>query len=276
MITGVIMGKVSLAVVAAAGAALVAGAVLTTVASAGEDWGAYQVDDRRSGYTYATAETRAIQDDDFENPAMLMVDDGEILWSSVDGEEGKSCASCHDDASDSMAGVGTRYPVYSAALGKPQTLEQRINQCRTDNMKAEAWKWESNQLLATTIFVRHQSRGMPMNVAVDGLAAPFFETGKDFYYERRGLLDMACKHCHEDNAGNMIRANLLTQGQSNGFPVYRFKWQKVGSIHRRFRGCNKQVRSTPFDYGSDEYVNLELYLAWRGRGLPVETPAVRN
>ncbi len=270
------MGKASLAVVAAAGAALVAGAVLTTVASAGEDWGAYQVDDRLSGYTYATAETRAIQDDDFENPAMLMTDDGEVLWNSVDGEEGKSCASCHDDASDSMAGVATRYPVYIAGLGKPQALEQRINQCRTDNMKAEAWKWESNQLLAMTIFVKHQSRGMPMSVAIDGPAAPFFEKGKDFYYERRGLLDMACKHCHEDNSGNMIRANLLSQGQSNGFPVYRFKWQKVGSIHRRFRGCNKQVRSTPFEYGSDEYVNLELYLAWRGRGLPVETPAVRN
>jgi sulfur-oxidizing protein SoxA len=263
-------------VVAAAGAALVAGVVFTTVASADEDWGAYQVDDRRSGYTYATAETRAIQDDDFENPAMLMVDSGEILWSSVEGEEGKSCASCHEDAGDTMKGVATRYPVYVDALGKLQSLEQRINQCRVENMKAEPWKWESNELLASTIYVRHQSRGMPMNVAIDGPAAPFFDKGKAFYYERRGLLDMACKHCHEDFAGTMIRANLLTQGQSNGFPTYRFKWQKVGSIHRRFRGCNKQVRSTPFGYGSDEYVNLELYVAWRGRDLPVETPAVRN
>ncbi len=74
----------------------------------------------------------------------------------------------------------------------------------------------------------------------------------------------------------MARANLLTQGQSNGFPTYRFKWSKLGSIHRRFRGCNKNVRATPYAYGSDEYVNLELYLAARGRGLLVETPAVRN
>jgi sulfur-oxidizing protein SoxA len=74
----------------------------------------------------------------------------------------------------------------------------------------------------------------------------------------------------------MIRANLLSQGQSNGFPTYRLKWQKPGSIHRRFRGCNKQVRAQPYAYGSDEYTNLELFLAWKGRGLPVETPAVRN
>ena len=87
---------------------------------------------------------------------------------------------------------------------------------------------------------------------------------------------MACKHCHEDNAGNMIRANLLSQGQSNGFPTYRLKWQKLGSLHRRFRGCNKQVRAVPFKAGSDEYVNLELSLAHRGQGLPVESPSVRN
>ena len=76
--------------------------------------------------------------------------------------------------------------------------------------------------------------------------------------------------------GGQLRANVLSQGQSNGFPTYRLKWQKVGSIHRRFRGCNKMVRAKPYAYGADEYVNLELYLAWRGRGLPVETPAVRN
>jgi sulfur-oxidizing protein SoxA len=87
---------------------------------------------------------------------------------------------------------------------------------------------------------------------------------------------MACKNCHEDYAGTMIRANLLSQGQSNGFPTYRLKWQKVGSLHRRFRGCNSQVRATPYKAGSEEYVNLELFLANRGRGLPVETPAVRN
>ena len=155
-------------------------------------------------------------------------------------------------------------------------LASVLNQCRTENMKAKAWKWESQQLLGMTTYVRHQSRGMPMQVAVDGPAKSFFEAGKKFYYQRRGLLDMACKHCHEDNAGNKIRANILTQGQLNGFPTYRLKWQKVGSSHRRFRGCNKQVRAKPYKNGSDEYVNLELYVSWRGQGLGIETPAVRN
>ena len=28
--------------------------------------------------------------------------------------------------------------------------------------------------------------------------------------------------------------------------------------------------------GAEEYLNLELYVAWRGRGLLIETPAVRK
>jgi len=245
-------------------------------ASAAEDWGKYQVDDRRSGYTYAAQETRSMQDDNFANPAFIWVDQGETLWSKVEGEAGKSCQSCHTDAAKTMKTAGTVYPKYDFKTKKLMNLEQRINRCRTENMKAKAWKYESNELLSMTTYVRFQSRGEPMNAAIDGNAAPFFEEGKKFYNQRRGQLDMSCKNCHEDNAGNMARANLLSQGQGNGFPTYRLKWQKVGSLHRRFRGCNKNVRAAPYKSGSDEYNNLELYVAWRGRGLPIETPAVRN
>ncbi len=256
-------------------AAVVFGAAYTKSVSA-QDISKYTADDRRSGYTYMEKETRAIQDDDFENPAMIWVDQGEQLWNEVDGKAGKACASCHKDAGESMKGVATVYPKYDKGTKKLKNIEQQINTCRTERMQAKEWKYESNELLAMTIFVRHQSRGMPVNVSIDDEAAPFFAKGKEFYYQRRGLLDMACKHCHEDNAGKMARANRLTQGQINGFPTYRFKWQKPGSVHRRFRGCNSNIRATPHAYGSDEYVNLELYVAWRGRGLPVETPSVRN
>jgi sulfur-oxidizing protein SoxA len=270
------MKKTHQGLLAVIGMAVGATAFATASPAQDMDWGAYQVEDRRSGYTYATAETRAIQDDNFGNPAMIRVDSGEALWNKVEGEAGKSCAECHGGASDSMRGVATSYPKYDGALGKLKNIEQQINACRTEQMKAEAWKYESSELLSMTVYVRHQSRGMPISVAIDGPAAPYFEKGKEFYYQRRGLLDMSCANCHVDNAGGIIRANTLTQGQTTGFPVYRLKWQKVGSTHRRFRGCNSQVRSTPYAYGSEEYVDLELYVAWRGRGLLVETPAIRN
>jgi len=258
---------------------IVAGTALALVvagAAVARDWGKYQVDDRRSGYTYMTDATRFIQNDDFENPAMLWVERGEDLWSTVDGKEGKSCESCHGDASESMKKVGATYPVFAPELNKLINLEQRINQCRTERMGADAWKWESDELLSSTTFVRHQSRDETVTPMVDGPAKAFFDKGKEYYETRRGQLDVACMHCHQLYPGGQLRANVLSQGMSNGFPTYRLKWQKVGSLHRRYRGCNKMVRAEPAKYGADEYVNLELYMAWRARGLPVETPAVRN
>ncbi len=247
-----------------------------STANAADDWGKYQFGDTRSGYTYATIETRAIQDDDFANPAFLWVDQGEELWSTAEGEAGKSCASCHGEDASEMKGVGNTYPKYNEALGKPVNIEQQINICRTENMKAKPYKWESNEMLGMTAFVKNQSIDMPINVDISGPMMSFWQKGKDYYNKRRGQLDMSCSNCHIDNAGMMIRANLLSGGMSNGFPTYRLKWQKIGSLHRRFRGCNKNIRATPSKYGSDEYVNLEVYLSHRGNGLPLESPAVRN
>ena len=242
-------------------------------ASAGEM--KYKAGDRRSGYTFSTKETQGIQDDDMGNPAYLWVDEGKDLFNKVDGKAGKSCATCHGVNPVMLEGIATRYPVYNEATGKMQNLEQHINSERVEKMGAKPYKYESKQLLSLTIYVRNLSKGEPMNVSIDGPVVPFFLAGKAFYEKKRGQLDMSCANCHIDNEGNMIRANLLSQGQSNGFPTYRLKWQKPGSLHRRFRGCNKQVRAKPYGYGSDEYVNLELYLAWRSRGLSVETPSVR-
>ncbi len=235
----------------------------------------HPLDEIVSGYNFRVPETRAVQDDDFENPAFLWVEEAEVQFEEADGEAGKSCAECHDGP-ESLKPVGTSYPVYFEPWGKLINLEQRINLCRTEQMQAEPWKYESDEMLGMTALIRHQARGEPVNVAVDGEAAPFFEKGKAFYYERRGQLDMACATCHEGYAGTKIRADMLSQGQSNGFPTYRLKWQKLGSLHRRFKGCNEQVRAEPYERGSDEYVNLELYLAWRGQGLPIESPAVRQ
>jgi sulfur-oxidizing protein SoxA len=127
-----------------------------------------------------------------------------------------------------------------------------------------------------TALIGMQSRGMPVNVQSDGPMADWVEKGKDLYYTRVGQLDMSCANCHEDNNGQYIRADHLSQGNTNGFPTYRFKWQGLGSLHRRFSGCMKNIRAQPFKRGSDEFTALEIYLATRGAGLGVESPSVRN
>lgn len=236
----------------------------------------YSVEGRRSGYTYLSPENQRLQDDEFANPGLLWVEQGGELWRHADGVSGASCATCHGEAAESMRGVRTRYPRFDPQRAKLINLEQQINRCREAHMQAPAYPYESTALLALTTFVSFQSRGLPMDVCIDGPAAPFFEAGKAFFQHRRGQLDLACAHCHDQQAGQRLRGEVISQGQTNGFPVYRYTWQTLGSTHRMFAWCNTSVRAEPYPYGADEYVNLELFMAWRGRGLPVETPAIRR
>ena len=233
-------------------------------------------DELVSGWRFRTDETQALQMDDFDNPAMIIVDAARDQWEVEEGSEGKSCASCHDDVEESMKGVRAHYPKWNEKAGRPFTLENAINACRTERMGAEAWKWESPEMLGMTALVGLQSRGMPVEIDTSGPMQAWRDKGEELYYTRVGQLDMACANCHEDNWGKMIRADHLSQGHSNGFPTYRLKWQGVGSLHRRFKGCMENIRATPYKRGSDEFVALEIYLAERGEGLSVETPSVRQ
>ena len=228
-----------------------------------------------SGWRFRSDETQALETDDFVNPAMVAVEYGVELWETPAGSSGKSCADCHGDV-ESMKGLRARLPKWDERTQKPITLEQLINRSIEEHQGGDPWKWESPEMLAMTALIGLQSRGMIVDVDIDGPMRPWWEKGRELYYTRVGQLDMACANCHEDNWGRMIRADHLSQGQINGFPVYRLKWQGLGSIHRRFKGCMKQIRAEPYAVGGDEFVALELYVASRGEGLAVETPAVRN
>lgn len=227
-----------------------------------------------SGYLFRDAYTQEFQNDEFQNPGMLWYERGEAIWVAKDGTQDKSCADCHGEYS-SFKGIGATYPKWNEKLMKPITLEQQVNLCRVENMGAEEWKWESDHMLSTVVLIKNQSKGMPVNVQIDGPMEPHFLKGKQLYYERTGQLNLSCANCHEDNTGNYIRADYLSQGHSNGFPTYRLKDQGILSLHKRFEGCVRDTRAEFYKSGSPELVDLEIYAAWRGRGLPVETPSVR-
>lgn len=230
----------------------------------------------KSGVEFAGADIRAMQGDDFANPGMLWVTRGEKLWGEAAGSGGKSCASCHQDARASMKGVATRYPRIDPGSARLVNLEGRINLCRTQQQSAATLEYESQELLALTSYVAHQSRGMPVNVVLDPQNRTHFERGRDFYFKRVGQMNLACASCHDDNWGKRLLAETISQGHGNAYPIYRLEWQGAGSLHRRFRSCLFGVRAEMLPAGSAEYLDLELFLAWRGKGLPVETPGVRR
>ena len=84
-----------------------------------------------SGYNFLDETTRAMQDDDFENPGMITVDRGLELFHELREVEEYSCSSCHgQDGSKLDAQQIARYPVFDKNLGGLVTLQSRINQWR--------------------------------------------------------------------------------------------------------------------------------------------------
>ena len=234
------------------------------------------LDEIYSGWLFRSDETQVLQMDDFDNPGMIFVDQAIDSFEAADGAAGKSCADCHEGGPEEFAGLRAKLPRVNEETGTLWTMEDYINNCRTERMQAEPWKWSGGDMVSMTALIGLQSRGMPMDVAIDGPAQSFWEQGKELYYTRTGQLELSCANCHEDNYGNMIRADHLSQGQINGFPVYRLKNAKLNSVHARFKGCVRDTRAETYAEGSDEFKALELYVASRGNGLSVETPAVRN
>lgn len=216
-------------------------------------------------------ETRAMQDDDATNPAVLWLLDGEAAWNRKAGGAHKACADCH--GIEKMKGVAARYPAFRA--GKLINLDQRINACRLEQQAAPALQLESRELLALSAYVGRQSRGLPIEIAVSEATKPFLDAGRAAFHRRQGQLHLACSQCHDQNWGKSLAGNLVPQAHPTGYPIYRLEWQNLGSLQRRLRNCMIGVRAEPYAYGAPEYVELEYYLMWRARGMKLETPAVR-
>lgn len=246
-------------------------AVLIGSAMAGE----IPADQRRSGSAFMAESTRAVQDDDTSNPAMLSVLDGSRLWDAPKGEAAKSCASCHGEATASMRGVAARYPAFDERSGRPVDLAGRINVCRQDHQGTQPLARESADLLALTAYVGYQSRGLPISPPQDGRLVPYREQGQALFKTRMGQLDLSCASCHDDHWSRRLGGSPITQAHPTGYPLYRFEWQALGSLQRRVRNCMVGVRAKPYDFGAEELIALELYLNARASGMTLEVPAVR-
>lgn len=229
-----------------------------------------------SGYSFLNESTQAMQDDDFENPGMVTVDLGAELFNEHREDEEASCSTCHgEDGARLNAKEIARYPIYEPGMGGLVTLQERISYCWEFNLDRFPLEYDHAELLALETFVRHQAKGELVDVQIDGPMAELIAQGGELYGTRFGQLDMACRHCHVQHQGQMLRGQRLSQGQANGFPEYRLGRGRVTSLHGRLRECFVSFRADPFDPGSEELQLLELFLMQRGNGLQVETPAVR-
>ena len=229
----------------------------------------------KSGYEYLTEETRAMQDDEFANPGLKAIEDGRKWFYDI-GVSGKSCASCHgEDGSKFDKKRLASYPVFNEEFQQPFTLQMQINYCWEENLDNIPFVYDCVDMIELEAYVRHLARGEKVNVKITDKLKPFYEKGKKLYYTRFGQINMSCAGCHENFAGQMLRGQMLSQGHPNGYPAYRLGSGKVTGLHTRFVECFESFRADPYDRGSPEFINLELFLNARSNGLKIETPGVR-
>lgn len=212
----------------------------------------------------------------------IFVDKGEELFNKKFAN-GKGFADCFPNY---KKGIKQNYPYFDKASGKVVTLEGNINKCLTDNGE-KAYGWKKGKITHVGAYITYLSRGHKTNVKVpnDPKAIAAYNRGKKHFYAKRGQLNMSCADCHYHYAGSKIRADILSPalGHTTGFPVYRNKWagksrtsDGMGSMHRRYGGCNKQVRSKPFKAQSDEYRALEYFHTYMSNGLEINGPSQRK
>ena len=192
-------------------------------------------------------------------------------------KNGKSYADCFPNGG---IGIANTYPRWDAKRGEVMTLALAVNLCRKANSE-KPLRYGKGKLAEILAYMADTAKGKKIHVVVpenDPRALEAYEHGKEFYYARRGQLNFSCASCHVQYAGKRIRNNTLSPllGQATHWPTYRLKWGALGTLQRRFRGCNKQVRAKPFPFQSREYRDLQYFLTYMSNGLPEIGPTVRQ
>ncbi len=207
-------------------------------------------------------------------PYEPMIEEGEEMWNKPFAN-GKTYGSCFNNDPAQRK----NYPYWDAKRKMVITLPMTVNECRKANGE-KPLKYKKGAITRLLAYMASESRGQVAKVAVpndkDAIAA--YNAGKNFYFARRGQLNFSCAHCHFESSGQHVRTDILSPalGHTTGWPVYRSKWGEMGTLHRRFTGCNKQVRAKPFKAQGKEYRNLEYFLTHMSNGIEYNGPSARK
>ncbi len=208
-------------------------------------------------------------------PYEFAVDEGGDLFNNTTFPNGKSYADCFDEPVDN---IRPQYPYFDTDRGEVVTLELAINECREAN-GAEPLRWKKGDIAKISAYLGYQARGKKIDVEIPNEEAEkWYERGKNHFYSKRGQLNIACADCHQYHSGQRARANVLSPalGHPTHFPVHRKKWGGLGTLHRRYGGCNRNIRAKPLPAQSAEYRALEYFQAYMSNGLEINAPSSRE
>jgi L-cysteine S-thiosulfotransferase len=204
------------------------------------------------------------------SPAGFVLDKGEKLWRQP-FPDGKTYAGCYAAGGK---GVAAHYPYYSERQHEIVTLPMSLNACRKRHGLAPL-PYGKPEIVALETYLASLSNGVPLAVKIASPGAvAAFQAGQKKFFQTEGQFGFACASCHFGAAGHYLRAQLLSPalGMPVTFPKYRMKWRTVGTLHQRFRACQKLLRAKPEKFESVDYRNLQFFLAYLSDGIAIKVP----
>ena len=207
-------------------------------------------------------------------PYETAVYEGEDLYNKkyTNGEIFKSCF-------PNPAIVGD-YPYFDDNRNEVVTLTTAINECLVENGE-KAWNPKKGKLAKLEAYFAYETRdaGKKLDIKIPSKAAEdAYKRGKEYYYTQRGYLKLSCASCHVQGSGQRVRNEKLSPflGQVTHFPVYRLKWQGLGTLERRMSGCVKDAGQVPPKADSKEMKELLYFMAYMSAGMSVDGPDIRK
>ncbi len=198
------------------------------------------------------------------------IDAGEELYNKT-----KGIKQCFPDPA-----IAGEYPKFDDKKGKVVTLSVAIDDCLKANGQ-KPWKLTKGKMADLEAYFAHMSKeaGKKVHITIPSkAAAAAYERGKKNYYSQRGYLKLSCATCHVQGSGNRVRREFLSPllGHTTHFPVYRLKWQGLGTLERRIKGCEKNQGENPHKPGGQWMSDMLYFMAYMSNGLPVDGPDIRK
>ncbi len=215
--------------------------------------------------------------DEFVNPAMLSVDLGKELF-ETEGENGKSCQSCHEKPDVEFATWATNMPKVETRMNKVIGIEEFVTRHARATTGTD-YLSQSEENLAMAIYLRFLANGHPIAIdKSDRNTQLAIRRGEELAKRKIGQLNFACMDCHESGANKWIRGQYLTGfvGMMDHFPTYRTSRGEIWDIRKRFQWCGVAVRANELAPDAQEYGDIEMYLMAKNNGRILSIPGIRH
>lgn len=176
--------------------------------------------------------------------------------------------------------IGGDYPMFDQNRKEVVTLTQVVNECLTANGE-QKWNEKKGEMADFQAFIANSTKEAEkkVNIKIESAEAEAaYERGKKYYYSQRGYFNLSCATCHVQGAAQRVRNESLSQllGHTTHFPVYRLKWQGLGTLERRMEGCVKDQGQNPPKPSSTEMKELLYFMAYMSNEMPIDGPDIRK